>query len=49
MLLHRVVVFEPFGLKTGIGFAHFAELSMVFEGITGVYEHTFYHFNSKLE
>ena len=31
--------FAPFGLKTGIDFAHFdLESGMVFEGTTGVYE-----------
>ena len=33
------MVFGPFGLKTGIRFAHFGLKSgMVFEGTTGVYE-----------
>ena len=37
----------PFGLKTGIHFAHFGlESGMVFEGATGVYERI-YRFNSK--
>ena len=34
MPLHRVVVFEPFGLKTSIGFAHFAGIGY---GIRGNY------------
>ena len=34
MPLYRVVVFEPFGLKTGIGFAHFAGIEY---GIRGNY------------
>ena len=30
---------RPFGLKTGIHFAHFGqELGLVFEGTTGLYE-----------
>ena len=37
----------PFGLKTGIDFAHFGlESGMVFEGTTGAYERI-YRFNSK--
>ena len=43
----RVGFLTPFGLKTGIDFAHFGlELGMVFEGTTGVYERM-YGFNCK--
>ena len=42
----RVWFLHHFGLKTGIDFKHFGlESGMVFEGTTGVYEHT-YRFNS---
>ena len=35
---HRVAFLRPFGLKTGIHFAHFGlESGMVFERTTGVY------------
>ena len=38
---------RPFGIKTGIYFAHFdLESGMVFEGTAGVYERI-YRFNSK--
>ena len=36
---HRVGFLRPFGLKTGVHFAHFGlESGMVFEGTIGVYE-----------
>ena len=43
----RIGSLRPFGLKTGIHFAHFGlESGMVFEGTTGLYERI-YRFNSK--
>ena len=43
----RVWFLVPFGLKTGINFAHFGlESGMVFEGTMGVYERI-YRFNFK--
>ena len=42
-----VGLLRPFGLKTGIDFAHFGlESGMVFEGTTVLYERI-YRFNSK--
>ena len=44
---HLVGFFGPFGLKTGLDFAHFdLESGMVFGETTRVYERT-YRFNSK--
>ena len=44
---HLVGFFGPFGLKTGLDFAHFGlESGMVFGETTRVYERT-YRFNSK--
>ena len=44
---HQVGFLRPFGLKTGVHFAHFGlESGMVFEGTMGLYERI-YRFNSK--
>ena len=42
MTPHRVGFLRPFGLKTGINFAHFGlESGMVLGGATGVYMNVF--------
>ena len=48
VLPQRVWFLRRFGLKTGIGFAHFGlELGMVFEETTGVNQRIYmYRFNS---
>ena len=47
---HRVwFLARPFGLKTGIHFAHFGQESgLVLKGTTGLYERL-YRFNSRLQ
>jgi len=47
VLPQRVGVLHPFGLNTGIDFAHFGlESGVVLEGTTGIYERI-YRFNYK--